>query len=99
MEESEGAIDSEIKMEQGMIMKIGRIIYCLEASNIQNFLFVLDLNLVPNHDQLDADKILNDLNSISANSEVKSDGLCFVITNKGCTLNGWKESWSMNIFS
>ena len=77
---------------KAMMWNIQRIIHCLieerMSSIIKNFMFIFDLRMADDafKEKLDGIEILNDLNDISSNIEVQADGLCFVITNKQCTI-------------
>ena len=77
---------------KSMMLNIQRIIHCLieerMSSIIKNFMFIFDLRMADDafKEKLDGIEILNDLNDISSNIEVQADGLCFVITNKQCTI-------------
>eukprot|EP01084_Bolivina_argentea_P282810 484191_1 len=64
---------------------VAKLVHWLENSNINDFMFILEL------DKTDTHKISETLkNNMSSNVEtILVNGLIFVITNKNCTINGF----------
>merc|ERR1712228_218383 len=85
-----------------IMLKINRIIHQLSSSDIDNVMFILDLNKMDYtfRNTLDSNDLLDALRRyIPSNVEVISENFCFVITNKDCSIRGWKEQWLMNILT
>merc|ERR1712228_177038 len=85
------------------MLNIQRIINMLHVSNeeqpplVQQFMFVLDLNRVKNKDN--QKKILQEnLDVFSSNIQIKFHGFVTAISNKECSINGWKETFLMDLY-
>ena len=89
-------VDLENKMLNILrIINMLHYMHELTPSSVQQFMFILDMDRSMHSQRLK--KILNESVDVFSSSNVQCnvDGLKIIISNKDCTINGWKESWMM----
>lgn len=94
--ECKGSHGINLSEAENILLKIDRLVYRLSASEIDNFMLILDFEQMPwpgNNEDVEVSLRRN----ISSDIWVRAEGSCFVIMNENCAIQGWKEKWLVEI--
>ena len=93
-------MNADIEQVDGYITKLNRIINELKANPVDHWMIILD---VDNFGTKKKSSIIKDLRSnLTAETVVVRNGIgdfaahLILLTNTGCAICGWRESWLIN---